>query len=300
MLRELKMLNKSNLKVAATSLGPIEYYERDRRVSSQDAVVVTIHGALGGYDQSDILGRTIGPAGYRYISISRPGYLGTPLKGRESPEAQADLIAALLDHLGIKSAVVFAVSGGGYSALHFGLRHAARCRGLVLCSTIGGINNVRVPFFAYTMMKFLARIPIVPGLLRKKVQGNIEGALKKTVSHPEMIERILNDPDTLALYKELALSTMTNMARRLSGTDNDLRITTSIEYPLKDIKVPTLVVHGDEDPTVNYSEHGKRLAEEIPGATLHLAERGEHVAIFTHREQVQKAVADFMGSLSIK
>ncbi|MCG8618843.1 MAG: hypothetical protein MI802_21690, partial [Desulfobacterales bacterium] len=87
-------------RIAETALGPIQYFQRDTG-DDPDRVILTIHGAMGGYDQSDILGRTIGPEGYRYISISRPGYLKTPLKGREAPKDQADLIAALLDTLHI-------------------------------------------------------------------------------------------------------------------------------------------------------------------------------------------------------
>jgi pimeloyl-ACP methyl ester carboxylesterase len=41
-------------------------------------------------------------------------------------------------------------------------------------------------------------------------------------------------------------------------------------------------------------DHGKRLAEKIPGAKLCLAEGGEHVTIFTHRDQVQEAVRQFL------
>ncbi len=145
--------------VAKTILGPIEYSERDDSAGNAKAVILTIHGAMGGYDQSDILGRTIGPDGYRYLSISRPGYLETPLKGRKSPEAQADLISAFLDSLKITTKViVFAISGGGYAALQFALQHRDRCKALVLCSTTGGKNEVPIPF-AFTVMKFLAGLP---------------------------------------------------------------------------------------------------------------------------------------------
>jgi len=67
---------------------------------------------MGGYDQSLILAQTIGTAGYRYIAMSRPGYLGTPISSGKSPEQQGDLIAALLDSLGIVRACVIAVSAG--------------------------------------------------------------------------------------------------------------------------------------------------------------------------------------------
>ncbi|MCB0108795.1 MAG: hypothetical protein KDE53_22900, partial [Caldilineaceae bacterium] len=77
-----------------TTQGIIEYVE-----VGEGPVVVTIHGAMGGYDQSLFLAQTIGAPSYRYLAISRPGYLGTPLRSGTTPAQQADLIAALLDAL---------------------------------------------------------------------------------------------------------------------------------------------------------------------------------------------------------
>lgn len=291
------MLKKGNVFIADTTLGPIEYLERNGGSNNNDDVIITIHGAMGGYDQSDILARTIGPADRRYISISRPGYLGTPLKGRESGEAQADLIAALMDILKIDKTVIFAISGGGYSALHFALRHHDRCRALVLCSTTGGKNTVSIPF-AFNVMRILVRIPFLPDLMRKKVDENLEKSLKRSISHPDILAQTLKNEDVMSLYRELAVDGMRNMAERMPGTVNDIRITQNSEYPLKEIMVPTLVVHGTDDPLLPFNEHGRRLAEEIPNARLYTAERGEHVTIFTHRDEVRNAVSDFLADLT--
>jgi len=59
----------------------------------------------------------------RVIAVSRPGYLGTPLADGETPEAQADLYAALLDTLGIARAVS---SRSPPAAERAGLRAAPR------------------------------------------------------------------------------------------------------------------------------------------------------------------------------
>jgi len=101
-----------------TVLGPVEYVE-----FGDGPAVVAIHGAMGGWDQSLILAQTIGDVGYRYIAMSRPGYLGTPISSGKSPERQGDLVSALLDTLGIAKAGVMAVSGGGLRrcSLHSGI-----------------------------------------------------------------------------------------------------------------------------------------------------------------------------------
>ena len=289
------MSGMRGLNVAWTALGPIEYLQRDTGNDS-DKVILTIHGAMGGYDQSDILGRTIGPAGYRYISISRPGYLRTPLKGREAPDAQADLIAALLDALHLTRVIVFAISGGGYSALHFALRHRDRCKALVLCSTVGGRNKTPIPL-AFNALKIVARIPFFTDMMRKRAEKNIEGSLRKSVSFPDILSRTAKDEETMTLFKALSMGMMDDMPMRLPGTINDIKVTQTHSYALNEIKVPSLIVHGTDDPHVPFNAHGRKLAEEIPGAQLYLADKGEHAAIFTHRIEVKTAVDKFLSNL---
>lgn len=281
--------------IAHTSLGPIEYLEREDKCGDSLGTILAVHGAMGGYDQSDILGRAIGPEGYKYISVSRPGYLRTPLKGRENPETQADLLAALLDKLGINEVIVLAISGGGYSAINFSLRHPDKCKALILCSTTGGKNDIPVPF-AFNVMKLIARVPFFVKLMHDRFEKNVEKSLRRSISHQDIVEDMMSDDQIMTFYKELSLSTMNRMKDRIPGTLNDIRITQNTEYPLDDISVPTMVIHGSDDPVVPYDNHGKKLAERIPGAQLCLAERGEHMTIFTHNKQVRQAVKSFIGT----
>ena len=151
--RDPQLSSKLVPKTARTALGVVEYIE-----IGDGPVVVSIHGAMGGYDQSLILAQTIGNVGYRYIAMSRPGYLGTPMSSGQTSEQQGDLIAALLDMLCIAKAGVIAVSGGGPSAVQFGLRHSDRCAGLVLVSTCADKVDTPIPF-SFKVMKYLARWP---------------------------------------------------------------------------------------------------------------------------------------------
>lgn len=281
------------MKILTTSRGQVEYLD-----TGNGEVVLSLHGAMGGYDQAYILARTIGASSYRCLSLSRPGYLGTPLTTGKTPEDQADLYAEVIDLLNIRQVIVIAISGGGPSAMHFALRHRDRCRGLVLISTCGGKAKNRIPPLFY-ITTLLAKWPAFVRMMKMKTEKNLKQTLRRSISDPAMLERTLSDTDVMALYRELAVGSFCRMAERIEGTKNDIKITRARSYPLKDIAVPTLVVHGTRDPLVPFEEHGKRLATEIPGAQLLVAEGGEHVTIFTHRREVQAKVTAFLQELNL-
>jgi pimeloyl-ACP methyl ester carboxylesterase len=276
-------------KVVHTARGPVEYYEE-----GTGPAVLCIHGAMGGYDQSITLGRTIGAPGFRYIGVSRPGYLGTPIRCGRTARQQADVHAALLDALGIESAIVMAISGGGPSAAHFALRHPGKCSKLILCSTVGSAAPRKIPLSFYAMMA-MAAFPFVTDALKRKTAADLRGAVARSISDPVMLEKTLADAEVMALFKVVLLDSFDQMGKRTVGTKYDITMSASFTCDLESITAPTLVVHGDNDPLLPFADHGRRLAERIAGARLFVAEGGEHVAIFTHRQEVQRAVRDFLG-----
>lgn len=275
-------------KVVDTRFGPMEYAE-----FGEGPAVLAIHGAMGGHDQSLLLARTVGDEGYHYIGISRPGYLGTPLSSGRGPEQQADLCAALLDELRVESALLMAVSGGGPCALQFALRHRERCRGLVLVSTCGRKVNTRIPF-SFHIARLLVRVPGFASSMRRKVLANVDQAASRSIPDPKTRARVLDDPEVGPLFRALMESTSDHVNKRMGGTENDIRITRTNDYRLDQIATPVLIVHGTEDSMVPYDLHAKALESGIPGAELLTVEGGEHVAIFTHREQVRPRVARFL------
>ncbi len=275
-----------------TRYGPVEYVE-----TGEGAAVLSLHGAMGGYDQGQILVRTIGEPGYRYVSISRPGYLGTPIAVGRTPGEQADLYAEILDGLGIHQSAVMAISGGGPSAIHFALRHRDRCRGLVLISTCAGKVDTPIPI-SFKLMKVLVRWPAFVALLKKRTKKDLERALRRSIPDPIIRTRTVQDPQVRPLMEEVIVGVFDRITLRLPGTDNDIRVTQTTSYPLEQIGVPTLIVHGTADRLVPFKQHCLSLAARIPGAQLLAVEGGEHMAIFTHRDEIRARVTQFLRDLA--
>jgi len=271
-----------------TKQGPVEY-----AALGEGPAVLALHGAMGGYDQSVILARTIGAAGYRFVCVSRPGYLGTPLSSGRTAREQADLCASLLDALGIRESAVIAVSGGGPCAIQFALRHRSRCWGAVLVSTCSGRIAGGVPF-AFQIMKFLGRWPAFGRAMARKAERNPERAAERSILDPVVRSRTLQDPVAWPLMKALTKSTLDRMSLRLVGTENDIAVTRTTDYPLEEIRVPVLVVHGTADRVVPFAPHAQAFQKRVPGAQLLAVSGGEHVTIFTHRAEVRKRVTGFL------
>lgn len=271
-----------------TALGSVQYAEE-----GEGPAVLCLHGAMGGYEQGLILGRTLGEPGYRYIAPSRPGYLGTPLAPAKSPEEQADLYAALLDALNAESAAVMAISGGGPSALAFALRHPRRCRALVLASTCS--EEIKTPLpAAYYLMRLVVRLPWLSSSALRKTRKNPEAAARRSVSKPEILRRTMADPEAWALFRALMESCADRMAKRISGTENDVKATRSRSFALEKISAPALVIHGTEDPFLPFAVQAKGFSERIPKVEVLALEGGEHAAIFTHRDQAREGAASFL------
>lgn len=260
-----------------TAQGPVEF----RKYGTGPAVLMA-HGSPGGYDQGYAVSRLIESEKLTFIAVSRPGYLRTPLGVGTTPEAQADLYAALLDTLGIEQAAIIGISGGGPSAIQFALRYPDRCSGLVMISGVAhryselelreGWSAVRL-----LLTQIYARATIFDPLLYLLVSlANLR-------------------PDRL-VSQELA-RTLTMYHLRKTGLVNDMdQFAVMPDYPLEQIKAPTFVVHGKADDEVPF-DHADLLTQKVPHARLQAIEGGNHIAFFIHASTVMPALRTFLETL---
>ncbi|MHA2117168.1 MAG: alpha/beta fold hydrolase, partial [Candidatus Thorarchaeota archaeon] len=208
----LKTLNE-NSEVATTSRGEIEYI-----LKGSGPAILFLHGSPGGYDQGTLDMDMWNNAGFSVLSISRPGYLRTPLSTGETFEEQADAIAALLDTLSISKVVILAASGGGPIGLHFALRHPDRLNALILMAAVSNEFTVDQEAMDSTLARLFLSDSIADFgawlydvITRRWTSMALKEAFKETVNleskeRDEIVKQIMAIPEQVDWVKRFVRS----------------------------------------------------------------------------------------------
>lgn len=272
----LERENDPQRRIAQTALGPVEY-----AIHGEGQPVLVMSGTPGAYDAA-LAGPRVEPdrsLGGMTISVSRPGYRGTPLESGESFAAQADLMAALLDELGIERAVIFGAMSGSYPAFQFALRHPERTRGLILmapnvaplpASPQPGVRSGSADFFAWTV----TRMGPPPGEAdpADPVQRRIwEVAVRASVPAEGLLDGRRNDA--------------------IQGRDEAIAA-----WELERIAAPTLILQGAGDPRTAAGSSAA-LAARLPDAELAMFEQSGRYLTITQRHESDARIRAFLDGL---
>jgi len=270
-----RLLSESNL--LETTSGTVEY-----QMEGEGQVVLMIHGSPGGYDQGLAVARFLDLSGFTLLTLSRPGYRRTPLSSGETPVAQADLFAATLDALNVSQVAVIAHSGGGPAALQFALRYPQRCKGLLLLSALA--QN-------YTEEGVYRSLPPGQRLLKRLLNWLI--VFDPFLYPLSWLSRCLpEETHSCEFVESLVLNPL-----HTAGYINDMhQFAVLPAYPLKDIALPTLIVHGTADMDVPFRQ-AQELANAIPCAQLVAIEGAHHLSMLVS-EQADTAIHRFLQNLS--
>lgn len=286
----------SGTQIASTSRGPIEY-----KLVGTGTPVLILHGSPGGIDQAAIMARFLPAEQIQAVLVSRPGYLGTALGERQSLDAQAELMIALLDQLGIERIGLLAWSGGGPTAYRMAVRYADRIRAVVAIAAVSKAFEQPKADLSTRLMfgtragEWLLRVlaahqpkQIVTGTLQS------EGSLTKE-QRAQRVDEVMADDTKRQFLLDLSATVAQNGDRK-AGWDNDLEVFAAIDnLELESITAPCLIVQGsaDSDVTPDYSTEAARR---IPNAELALLELGTHMAFYTHPDAtaIQARAIEFL------
>jgi pimeloyl-ACP methyl ester carboxylesterase len=195
------------------------------------------------------------------IAVDRQPSLTRVLAGHreEAPYLLADMAddtAGLLDHLGIASAHVVAASLGGMVGQMLAIRHPERVLSLASVMSTTGEGSVGQPH-PETILVLLNRPPddrdgFVQHFLETRAAIGTAAFPRDPAKMRRLGERYYErGPSPDGTLRQLAASIA-------SGDRTD---------DLKRLDVPTVVIHGEEDPLIDVSG-GRATAAAIPGAEL--------------------------------
>lgn len=281
--------SSSGSKIVNTPCGVIEYAD-----VGTGPVLLAIHGAGGGFDQSLDLAHDFVGSGYRVVAPSRFGYLRTPLPADASPNAQADAHVCLLDALNLHRVVVIGGSMGAPSAMQLCIRHSERCSALILLFPIAFAprSTNEPPPKPSAFARFLMNTTLRSDFAFWSASELSRDTVMKTIAATPPADFRNATPEEQARVLAV-LRNVEPISEREKGLRNDAAVAPSVpRYDLEKIVVPTLVISAEDDLFGTF-QGGRYTAEHIPGARLVSYPTGGHLLV-GHRNDVRSELSAFL------
>ena len=264
----------------------IEIYYEDH---GSGQAVVLIHGYPLNGRSWEKQQRVLLDAGHRVINYDRRGFGNSsqPTIGYDYDTFAADL-NALIEHLALDDIVLVGFSmGTGEVTRYLGTYGSRRVSKAALLGAIP---------------PFLLKTDDNPEGVDQSVFDGIRAAV--VADRPAYFKAFLDDfynVDVLGgtRISEQAWQASFNVAVAASPYAADACVPTwltDFRADLPKIDVPTLLVHGDADRILPFDSTAKRLPGLIADLKLVAVEGGPHNIAWTHPEEVNKALLDFLGS----
>lgn len=252
--------------------------------------VVLIHGWPLSGDSWSAQVPALTAAGHRVITYDRRGF-GDSDKPGTGYDYDYDTFAAdlkgLLDGLDLREVTLVGFSmGGGEIARYIGSFGEDRLKSVVLAAAVP---------------PYLLKSDANPegGLAQEDVDGMQQAAREDREGFLDGFSQAF-----FSAHGELKVTEEQRQeALALAAKADDAGLvdciaafgTTDFRQDLTKVTVPTLVIHGDGDGTVPFEVSGKRTAESVEGATLHVVKDGPHGLIVSHPEEFNSTLLAFLG-----
>ena len=193
----------------------------------------------------------------------------------------AEDTACLMDALGLPDAHILGVSMGGYIAQELAINYPGKVKSLILgCTGCGGKRAVLMS--PERMKKFTANEGLTPAqILRKDMDIYFSDPFITT--HPDQVQNFIDislkyyQPAD-AFFRQFAACQRHDTADRLGG-----------------IRVPVLLVTGDDDPLVP-SQNSFILKELLPASRLEIFPHGRHAFFIEEAVGFNRMVIEFIQS----
>jgi len=260
--------NKGFCSVAGTSL----YYE----VTGAGTPIVFLHGNpcdLTVWDfQAEFFARD-----YQVIRYDLRGF-GRSEPGTE-PYTHADDLTALLDCLKLRQVYLVGWSMGGGAVINFTLTHPDRVKGLIVVdSSLGG--------FPYSE-EFKSSYGVFSGSAAREL--GLDAAKEKLLAHA-LFEPLSHHPEG---FSKVAGSVKNYSGWHWLNKDPGKPFNPPAMQRLNEIKIPTLVLVGDQDLS-DFQQIAKTLGQHITSSQTVVIKDSGHAPFLEQIETFNHLVSDFI------
>lgn len=221
--------------------------------------------------------------GLRCITYDRRGHgrSDQPSVGYDT-DTLADDLAMVLDSLDVSNATLIGHSMGGGEIVRYLSRHGAKriARIVLLAPTTPFLkqtpdNAKGIPEQAFEAVRaeWVADFP-------KWIADNTASFFTK---------------DTSAPMQDWLTSMMNRASLPVAIACNRSMVDTDFRADLRDVTVPTLLIHGDADASAPLPLTGARTAKLLPNCTFKVYEGAPHGLFVTHKQRLNADVLQFIG-----
>jgi non-heme chloroperoxidase len=249
--------------------------------------VVLIHGwPLSGESWSEQIG-PLRDAGYRVVVYDRRGFgRSDPGDGYDYDKLAGDLDNVLTD-LDLRDATLVGFSMGGGEVARYVSAY--------------GDERLHSVVFASAVPPYLAKSddnpdgPLDEDTARRLRQGLVDD---RDAFFDEFMTAFFSADGELKVSEEQrqqALEMCRQSDQEAAVGCMDAWAGTDFRGDLEQVRVPTLVIHGDSDGTVPFEGSGRRTHEAVDGSRLHVIEGGPHGCNVSHAGEFNRALLEFLG-----
>ena len=224
---------------------------------------------------------------FQVLTYCARGYPPTSIP--EDPESYSqdraiDDLKGLMDFLKIDKAHIIGLSMGGNVALNFGIKYSEQAKTLTIAGTGTGSDD--------------------PGLFRDRILKFSDGMRSEGMTFmsdylkgPQRVQHQLKDPKGYQLFCEQFMEhSNIGSANTFYGVMTKRPPVFDLKNQLANIKIPVLVMTGDEDdPCIKPSLF---IKESIPGAGLIMFPRSGHAINLEEPQLFNSSVSEFINNSS--
>ena len=227
--------------------------------------------------------------GYRCVAIDRRGHgRSSQPSAHNDMDGYADDLAAVIEALDLRDAVLIGHStGGGEVARYIGRHGTRRVKKAVLVAAVPPI-----------MLQTPANPEGLPMEVFDAIRAGVSGDRSQYYKELAVAFYGANRPGAQVTQGILDQFWLWSMQAGVKGAYESIKAFSETDFTedLRSIDVPVLVLHGDDDQIVPYADSAPLSAKLLKNGTLKVYERFPHGMCTTHAEVINPDLLAFIKS----